>query len=282
MENQNNPERNVISNYQLEINPQYRDFKSIEVVSVDETKPWKPALKVDVTNPDESKTEGVDASTPYCVFKAKNGKTLNVSLEAAGHIDKIHIKGEDLGSKFDNVSFESLMKDMAEKIPENIVDNPGVDAFSIEMGKSMGKEGIASMENLKADGILSDTDISLAKKFEQQVTNLNKEVNNEEKNEFIKTFLSSNPDSKIQFQLIRNGVLVPKVDAPKRPTTQLFMVFGPGANGEKTLYTVAPGRNMPKHPDPAQHLDEKTGMIDNNSFQESATAWFNTVQLTGK
>lgn len=268
-------------NFQLESNPEFLDFQKVEVTSVDESKPWKPAKEVRVTKKDGSAAENLDASTPFFTFKDKTGNEMTVSAEAAGHIDNLHIKGQEAGSKFDYDSLEGLFKDVAEKLPEKVTSEPGVSAFAIDMGKKMGAEGVATMEELARDGFLEDSDIETARAKKDEVIALNAEGTPEAKKEFIDKFKAENPDCKVQFQLVRGNVLVPVVDAPKRPTTELFQVWGPGANGKKTVYTMAPGRFMPKHPNPEQHKD-KSGKVNQETFKESADAWFDTVMLTGK
>lgn len=276
------------SHYTVETNPDFLDFQMVDSTKTDDSKPWKPALEVKVTKADGTVVEGLDAKTPFFTFKDQLGKKMTVSAEAAGHVDALHIKGinpttkePDPGSEFDCSSLKELFDDAATKMPEGIASAQGVSAFDVEMGKSMGKEGIASMQELVASGVLENTDVEIAMKAKERVKKLNKDGSKEDKQKFIDDFKSQNPDCKVQFQMVRGDVLVPVVDAPKNPTTKLFMVFGPGDNGEKTLYTAAPGRNMPRHPNPNQHKDD-LGVINEETFNESAEAWFNTVMLTGK
>lgn len=266
------------SNYELESNSDYLNFQKVEVTSVDDSKPWKPPLEVSVTKADGTVVDKLDASTPFFTFKDRMGNVLTVSAADAGHIDSLHIKGEDPGSIFDEPSLEALMKDAAAKMPEGIAEQPGVSAFDVEMGKSMGREGIANLQELVRDGVLTEQDVEAAMALKNEVKALNKEGTKEEKDAFIQ----AHNGGKVGFQLIRGDVLVPIVNAPKRPTTKLFMVFGPGKEGApKTMYTAAPGRFMPKHPNPGQHKN-KENVLDEKTFDESAEAWFNTVMLTGK
>ncbi len=268
--------------YQLEAKREYLNFQKVEVTKIDKTKPWKPTLEVRVTKEDGTVVEGLDANSPFFTFYDKEGNPLNVSAAASGHIDSLHIKGEDVGSKFDEASLEDLFRDAAAKMPEGIATQPGTSAFDVDMGKSMGKEGICSMQELLTSGTISQADIDTAQKLKEIVRELNKSGKKEEKDAFIADFKTKNSDCKIQFQLVRGDVLVPIVDAPKQDTTRLFMVFGPDASGkQKTLYTAAPGRNMPRHPNPGQHTS-KEGVLDEATFKESADAWFDTVMLTGK
>lgn len=268
--------------FELDANKEFLGFQKVEVTKVDETKPWKPALEVKVTKADGSLAEGLDANTPFFTFKSLEGGTdLTVSAAAAGHIDSLHIKGEEAGSRFEYPSLEGLFADVQKKLPEKVAKEPGVTAFDMEMGKSMGKEGIASMDELKADGRIADGDISAAQGEREKVAALNMKGSKEEKDAFIAAFKQAHPDGKVQFQLVRGDVLVPVVDAPKRDTSKLFMVFGPDAKGGKTMYTAAPGRYMPRHPNPGQHKDA-AGVLNEATFKESADAWFDTVMLTGK
>ena len=103
----------------------------------------------------------------------------------------------------------------------------------------------------------------------------------EENGVFVESFRAAHPEHKIQFQLVRGTVIVPTVDSPKRPTTKLFMAMGPGVDEKMTMYTIAPGRDMPRHPNPGQHTD-KEGKVNEETFKQSSDAWFDTVMLTGK
>lgn len=267
--------------YSLETNGEFINFQGVEVTKIDDTKPWKPAIEVAVTKADGTVAEELAANTPFFTFRDAGGKSLTVSAEAAGHIDKLHIKGEDEGSKFDEPSLEALFQDAAKKMRAGIAEEPGTSAFDIEMGKHMGKEGIADMQELVASKEISEADVAVVEACRGEVKQLNKDGTKEDKEAFINKFKDSNGDCKIQFKLVRGDVLVPIVDAAKRDTTKLFMVFGPGDKGDKTLYTVAPGRNMPRHPNPGQHKNTE-GILNEQTFNESADAWFNTVMLTGK
>ena len=267
--------------YELEANKDYLDFQKVDVTKVDDSKPWKPPVEVNVTKADGDVVENLDANTPFFTFKDTDGNELTVTAAEAGHIDSLHIKGEDAGSKFDYDSLNSLFQDVAEKLPKDVATAPGVSDFAIDMGKHMGKEGVASMKELKEEGAISEEDVKTAADVRSEVERLNKEGAADEKEAFIKSFSEEHPDCKIQFQLVRGSVIVPTVDAPKRDTTELFMVFGPGADGKKTAYTMAPGRHMPRHPNPDQHKDE-SGTLNEETFKESADAWFDTVMLTGK
>jgi hypothetical protein len=260
----------------VEAAPEYATFEKVEVTEVDETKPWKPATKVAVTLEGGQRVE-IDANTPFFTFRGREGKNLTVSAAAAGHIDELHIRGTDAGSLFDEPSLEALMQDAAPKIPAEVATAPGVSAFDIEMGKGMGHEGIAAMDELVESGVLTPEDVATAAALKDEVVALNREGTKEAKEAFI----VAHGQGKVGFRLIRGDVLVPVVEAPKRPTTKLFMVFGPGASGDtKTLYTAAPGRNMPRHPNPNQHKNAD-GVLDEVTFKESSDAWFTTVMLTG-
>jgi len=268
-------------NYALDSNQEFLGFQNLEVTKADDTKPWKPALEVKVTKADGSVAENLDANTPFFTFRDSEGNEMTVTAAAAGHIDQLHIKGEDAGSKFDYPSLEALFKDVAKKLPQEVASAPGVSDFAVDMGRHMGKEGIASMAELKAEGILSEADLSIAESVRAEVQELNKSGDEATKKAFVEKFKADNPDCKVQFQLVRGTVLVPTVDTPKRDTTKLFMVFGPGADGKKTGYTMAPGRHMPRHPNPGQHKSQE-GVLNEETFKESADAWFDTVMLTGK
>lgn len=272
---QENPKQGAFS---LASNPKYLGFQKVDVTKVDETKPWEPPIEVSIIKADGQVDTNVDANTTFFTFTDKDGGKLLVSAAAAGHIDSLHIKGEDAGSKFAHASLEELFLDMEDKLPADVAKTPGVSAFDMEMGKNMGKEGIATMQELEAEGVISRADMAKADAVRQQVYILNRSGNQAAKEAFISDFADKNPDSKIQFQLVRGTVLVPVVDAPKRPTTKLFVVFGPAGKDTKTMWTAAPGRYMPKHPNPAQF---EPAEIDSGAFDESAKAWFDTVMLTG-
>lgn len=269
--------------YTVEANPQFLDFKKVEVTAKDETKPWKPATFVRVEGADGTAAENIDANAAAFTFRDTMGREMTVTIAAAGHIDSLHIKGEDEGSKFDTSSLQELFQEMAAKMPEGLAENPKVvNALSVDIGKRMGKEGIAGIDELIADGTLTAEQAAEGRAVKDEVIRLNRSGNKEEKDAFVASWKAEHPDSAIQFQIVRSEALVPVVAAPKRETTNLFMVFGPNATGDqKTLYTIAPGRNMPRHPIPGQHSN-KEGAVDEATFQESANAWFETVMLTGK
>lgn len=267
--------------FTLDSNQMFLGFQKVEVTKVDDTKPWKPASEVRVTKADGSVVENLDANTPFFIFRDSEGHEMTVTAAAAGHIDQLHIKGEDAGSKFDYPSLEDLFEDVAKKLPPEVSKTPGVSDFAIDMGRHMGKEGIARMKELVAEGILNEDDVSTAESVRTEVQQLNASGDGMSKKAFVEKFTADHPDSKVRFQIIRGNVLVPVVDAPKHETTKLFMVFGPGADGKKTTYTMAPGRHMPRHPNPDQHKNQE-GILDEKTFNESANAWFDTVMLTGK
>lgn len=254
---------------------EYLDFKNIEITKVDESKPWKPAVTVEVEKAGGEKVE-IDANTPFYILRNNKGEELTVSAATAGHIDSLHIKGTDAGSLFDEPSFAALMEDAAKKISTDISSLPGVSSFDIEMNKSMGREGIASLRELQQSGILTKEDVDKVFILKEEVFELNHSGTKVDKEEFI----LKHKGEKVGFQLIRGEVLVPIVDTPKKETTKLFMVFGPSESDDrKTLYTAAPGRNMPRHPNPSQHLNN--GVFNEATFKESSDAWFNTVMLVG-
>lgn len=269
--------------YTVEANPEFLDFKKVDVTAKDETKPWKPATLVRVEGADGNTAENVDANAAAFTFRDAMGRELTVTIAAAGHIDSLHIKGEDEGSKFDTSSLQELFRDMAAKMPSGLAENPKVvNALSVDMGKRMGKEGIAGIDELVADGTLTAQQAAEGRAAKDEVIRLNRSGNKEERDAFVASWKAEHPDSAIQFQIVRNEAIVPVVAAPKRETTNLFMVFGPNATGDqKTLYTIAPGRNMPRHPIPGQHAN-KEGVVDEATFRESADVWFETVMLTGK
>lgn len=274
------PER---GNYALLSEPQYKGFQKVEVTEVDESKPWKPPMKIKVTLADGGEQE-IDASTPFHTFEGDAGKKLTVSAATAGHVDDLHIKGTEPGSHFDYPSLEGFLADVADKLPKGITDTPGPSAFDMDMGKKMGAEGLASMQELLTDGVIAQTDIDTIQRYREQVTQLNKTGDKTAREAFVTQFASENPDCKIQFQVIRGGaVLVPTVKAPKRPTNKVFMVFGPTdpqQEGTKTMWTAAPGRYMPRHPVPTQ-FNEAEGGSEGNAYKEAAAAWFDTVMLVG-
>ncbi|MFA4891195.1 MAG: hypothetical protein WC604_02485 [Candidatus Gracilibacteria bacterium] len=270
-------------NYTLLSEPKYKGFQKVEVTEVDQSKPWKPPVKVKVTTAD-GREEEIAASTPFHTFEGNEGKKLTVSAATAGHVDNLHIKGTEPGSHFDFPSLEALLADVADKLPAGITDTPGPSAFDMDMGKKMGTEGLATMQELLTDGVITQSDIDAAQRYREEVTQLNKIGDQGARQAFVAKFASENPDCKIQFQVIRGGaVLVPTVKAPKRPTNKLFMVFGPTDPAQKdvkTMWTTAPGRYMPRHPVPTQ-FSEAEGGPEGDAYKEAATAWFNTVMLVG-
>ncbi len=274
--------RNIEEKYfSLEINPDFLDFQKVIVTKVDESKPWKPPIEVKVIKQNGDIIENLDANTPFFKIIDKQGNSIIITAASAGHIDELHIKAKEPGSKFSYNSLVELFEDIIQKLPPNVASEPGVTAFAIEMNREMGKEGLASIEELLNNGIIDQQDINILESYRTEVFNLNKSGTIEEKHNFIKKYQSTHPDAKIQFQIIRNKVLVPVIRSPKKTTTKLFMAIGPNNKGQKIIYTMAPGRYMPKHPNPDQHKD-KNGVLDEESFEESANAWFDNIMLIGE
>ena len=264
--------------FKLQINPDLQGFQSISVTDVDDSLPYRPAKLVEVTKADGMVTEA-DANTPYAVFSDSNGDEITISIAAAGHIDELHVKGAEPGSKFGVDSLDELMGIVSENLPSDIAQSEGVSAFSVETGKPMGEEGVAGLEELLEKGLISPEDIEGLAASREQISQLNLEGSSEEKDAFVAHFNETYVNSKIKLQLVRGGVIVPAADRPKQPTTKLFMVFGPGKTG-KTMYTMAPGRLMPKMPKVTEHTSPD-GVVNVQSFEESSIAWLNTVMLTG-
>jgi hypothetical protein len=275
------PESMEKPKFTLDIDPAYEGFQSVEVTKIDDSKPWKPALEVKITKADGSVAEGVDANRAVYTFKDAKDNALTVSIATAGHIDDLHIHAKEPGSKFERASLTELMQDISKHLPDDVMERKGVSTFDMQMGKHVGMEGIASMDELLEEGNLTPQDIATARMEKDRVFELNKSGSMEDKKSYIDSFRAAHPESKIQFQLVRDTVVVPVVESSKRPTTKLFMMMGPGADGKPSMYTIAPGRDMPRHPNPGQHTD-RDGKFDEATFKQSADAWFDTVMLTGK
>lgn len=264
--------------YNLLRSRELHDYQGMKVTETVEKPHGTVSSKIEVTKADGSTVE-VSADDPMYKFVTADGKEITVSVGTVQHIDGLHFKAEDLGSVFDYSSMDELMEDLANKIPGDVTSRPKVVRVSVEMGKHMGNEGLASLQELVESGVVSEQDVALAEEVRQQVYELNKSGDAAAKAQFIKTFKADHPESKIQFQTVRSGVIVPVVDTPNRPTTKLFMMFGPADSG-KALWTAAPGRDMPLHPDPKQH--QLSGSFDEQTFSDSAKAWFDTAMLSGK
>ena len=70
-------------------------------------------------------------------------------------------------------------------------------------------------EELVAEGILNEDDVSTAESVRTEVQQLNASGDGMSKKAFVEKFTADHPDSKVRFQIIRGNVLVPVVDAPK-------------------------------------------------------------------
>jgi hypothetical protein len=268
--------------YSLKANEEYLGFQQVKVTEVDESKPWKPASKVEVTKRDGSIAEGLDANASFFTLKDAEGNEIIVTAATAGHIDELHIKGQDVGSVFDEPDLQSLFKDAAEKLPEGLAKRKGIFTLDVNMGKSMGSEGISSMDELVAAGSLSQDDVDAAVAMKEEVQRLNRASDVPAMTAFAEQYKKDHPDAAVQFTVARGAVLLPTVDAPKQPTNKLFVMMGPDATGQKVgVYTVAPGRDMPRHPIPRQYTDRE-GKFDEEGYKQSEEKWFNTVMLTGK
>jgi len=269
------------ANYTVEANPRFSGYQSMHVTERDETKPWKPAKTIEVTHADGTK-ESVDAMVPAFMFTDRNGDQISVQVGTVEHIDNLHFKGEDLGSRFQEPDIQTLFADAAKRMPEGLVARKGIFTFDLDMGKEMGKEGLASLEELVNDGVVRPEDVALIRSVKAEVQALNKESDSAKMRAFVEAFSQQHPDARIQFSLIREDrAIVPTVSAPKRSTSKLFVMMGPDDQGKTTLFTMAPGRDMPRHPIRGQHTSRE-GQFDEATFQQSADAWFETVMLSGK
>ena len=273
------------AHYEVAANPEFLGFESVQVTEYDEAKPWRPAKTLEVVGADGSKAEGVDANAMAFTLKDVEGNEIEVSIGTAGHIDALHIKGEDLGSKFDEPDFESLMRDAAARLPDGLATRKGIFTLDVDMGKGMGMEGIASLDELVRDGVLTEEDVALARSYKAEIQRLNLEGDSKALQSFVAKFAEEHPDAKVGFKLIRDDrAIVPAVVSPKRPTTKLFVMMGPHPtkSDRVSLYTLAPGRDMPRHPIRGQHTSVDGKDFNAESFQQSAEAWFETAMLTGK
>lgn len=261
----------------LMCNREFLDFRNLEVLTVDESKPWKPPKTVIVTLAnDEVATP--DANMPFFMFVTDDGN-LTVSAAAAGHVQKLHFENADPGSQFGFPSLYELFRTITEKLPDGIAKIPGRHSFGLEMGRPMGYEGIASLQELMSVDVVSSEDIATITSLQDDVFALNKRGDIEAKRAFV---AEKGRTRTITFALVRNTVLVPTVIAPMRPTTKLCLSFGPQEGSpNKTLYMAAPGRWMPRHPDPKQFSIEEGG-VDGEAFQESLESWLTTAMLTQK
>lgn len=268
-----------IPSFELKINADLQGFEAVEVTSVDESLPYKPPLEVAVTLADGTVAE-VAASTPYAVFVDKDGGRLEVSIASAGHVKELHVDGKDAGSVFDVSTIDELLVIVQEHLPEGIAESDGVSAFSVETSRPMGEEGVGGLDVLLSAGLVSSEEVEEIAANTEVIIKLNLEGSDEDKNRFVAEYNAQHEGSKIKLQQVRSGVIVLAADVPKQPTTELFMVFGPtGEENTKTMYTMAPGRFMPKMPNPSEHTVD--GAVDENTFKESTDAWLSTAMLVG-
>ncbi len=275
-------ERESAGHYDLTVNDEYLNFKSVEITATDDSRGFSLPTEVSVVKADGTTVENLDANTPLFTFTDSDGNELIVSALCAGQVSSDSFKGGSKSGQFDQYSsLEDLLRDAATKMPENIANEPGVSNFSFDMGKHVGKEGFASLSELLEDGAVSEADMSALDSVREEVESLNRQGDQAANQAFVDEFSSKHPDSKIQFTIMRGSVLVPVVDSPKRDTNQLFMVFGPAGKGKKTAYAISPGRWMPKFPKPEQHR-RGGGVVNEETFKESSDAWLNTAVLTGK
>ncbi len=105
------------SGYKLEAVPEYLNFQSVEVTEIDEAMPWALPLKVKITKADGTVEEDVNGNTTFFTFTDTQGQKLTVSAAASGHIDDIHFKGEDVGSRFNYGSLEEMLLEAEGIIP---------------------------------------------------------------------------------------------------------------------------------------------------------------------
>lgn len=174
---------------------------------------------------------------------------------------------------------QELLIDLSRKIPSAELQKTGTHAFSVNMDKLMGKEGLSSLVELTSKGVINTEQIRYLEQFKDQVFEINLNGTEQEKKDFINQFNSTNLNFPIFFQLIRGRVIVPCIRLEKQNTTSLFVAMGPlNDQRSRELYTLAPGRYMPRHPDASQHIDAR-GNLNLESFLESSNAWFYTIML---
>lgn len=267
-------------NLSLDTNTEYADFKEIVVTKVDETKPWKPALEVEVTKSDGSK-EVIPANTPVFKIKDKDGNEIIMNIESANHVTDRHIHKNDIGSKFYYPNVKDLMEDIYSNIPVEIASNSEKSEVSIDMGKIIGTETVSSKEELKEKGIITDEDINTVEAYRTEVADLNRggENTRDAKELFVNVFNRDHPDCKIQFSVLNNGVLLPVVKSTPQETSEIFMVIGNNDEKGRSFRTLTPGRYMPKFPDPKSHYTNENNMFDEEGYKKSEEAWFDTVML---
>jgi len=269
----------VPANYDGELNLEFVEFNRMKGTEVDESLPYKPPLKVSVAMEDGSTVE-TDASTPYVVFEDYLGGRLDISLAVAGHIKDLHIDGNEAGSVFNVSSLRELMDVVGANLPTGVAGEAGVSAFSVETGRAMGEEGVGALSELLDKGLVAAEDIDSLSLSGAEIARLNLEGTPEDRATFVEAYNVQHPNSKIILQQIRGGIIIPAAKVPKQPTTELFMVFGPTGDKTKTMYTMAPGRVMPRMPNPSEHIQD--GVVNAETFKESSDAWLNTVMLIGE
>ncbi len=263
--------------YKLYTDEEYLWFVNMEVIEIDETKPRKPATKVKITKKDWT-SEIIDANKPLFYFYTKSWKKINITPTTAKHIEDLHIKWTDAWSLFDYNTLKELFSDIVNKLPSNLANlEEWRFSFSIDMWKGMWKEGISTMDELKAKWILSDFDVSTAFKYKDEVYNLNKNWTEEQKNKFIEDYNKDNKDCKVKFKLVRWDVLIPFVNTEKIYTEELFVGWWVWDNWELYIFTMAPWRDMPMHPKWSNFYND--WVFDEDLYKKSADAWFNTVML---
>lgn len=266
------------NNYYLNVNHEFLDFKNIEATKIDQTKPWQPALELKLLKADGTTVNNLEANIPFFTLRNNNGNEIIINGATIYHINYLHFKQNEAGSTFNYPRIINLFEDLAKKLAVEIADNLKANSLSIEMDKIIGKEAVASINELINEKVLTVSDKNIVDYYRDEVRKLNKEATKDEKNDFIAKFKSANSSCKIQFGLIRDSVLIPMVKASKRDTNKLFIALGPNINGKKLVYTMAPGRSMPIYPDANKHQDEH-GLFNKQTFNESAKAWFDNVMI---
>ncbi len=185
------------------------------------------------------------------IFKiiSKSGVEIEVPPAAVAHIELLHIKGEEMGSVFDERSLTAILDIVADHLPNEIPFFNGVAAFDIDCGERIGLEGVVSQTEMMEKGVMAEWDWRWLTSVKSDVFHLNIKGSDAEKMRFIGEF-NARMTGKVKLG-IRSGAIVPCFVAEKQPTSKVFMVIGKGnRDGAKynCLWTMAPGRYMEKLP----------------------------------
>jgi len=274
-------------NFDVVPNPEFEGLERIEPASFSEPREdgSRRITEVDVHLQDGTVHAGVWAGKTAFELRPTtyDGATIVLTVERAHHILSIHVDGEDSGSTFVDGDLHAIMTALSLALPrEASTLNYGSEAFKIGFESQVGWDNLRSIEDLVADGVITECDQNLLDEYRREIIRQNLKGDTSDKQNLVQRF--NRKHSAIFLRLVRAGqVVVPHVVAEPTPTETATLAVSTrwrylGRQSLKYIHSYYPSRiansGVGKHPIPGEHIkDKKTGSIDMGSFNASAWKW---------